>query len=161
MTLGLFQLKWQDPFRKSMKERFSRISNLFNKASEWVEKVEYWLTNTEPKNILDTLDIKKYYKGEIYLNEVHLFVLARNNINFTNVDGLDDRVAWGTWYQMIESQAIVKSSSDNIIRDAFVKLKTLSPKHRMKNEIIPEIPNFETTFGKYRIYYDKENKTSR
>jgi len=160
MTLGLFQLKWQDPFRKSMRERFSRISNLFKKASEWVEKVEYWLTNTDPNNILDTLDIKKYYKGEIQISEVHLFVLSRNNINFTNVDGMDDRVAWGTWYQMIESQAIVKSSSDNPIRDAFVKLKTLSPENRMKYEKIPEIPNFETQFGKYRIYYDKENKNN-
>lgn len=158
MTLGLFQLKWQDPYRKSMRERFSRISNLFNKASEWVEKVEYWLTNTDPNNILDTLDLKKYHKGKIHINEVHLFVLSRNNINFTNVDGMDERVAWGTWYQMIESQAIVKSSSDNPIREAFIKLKTLSPENRMKYEKIPEIPSFETMFGKYRIFYDKENK---
>lgn len=160
MTLGLFQLKWQDPFRKSMRERFSRISNLFNKASEWVEKVEYWLTNTDISNIIETLELRKYTKEDIHINEVHIFVLSRNNINFTNVDGLDERVAWGTWYQMIESQAIVKSSSDNVIRDAFIKLKTLSPKNRMKNEKIPDIPNFETTFGKYRVYYDKENKTS-
>lgn len=158
MTLGLFQLKWQDPYRKSMRERFSRISNLFKKASEWVEKVEYWLTNTDPNNILDTLDLKKYHKGKIHINEVHLFVLSRNNINFTNVDGMDERVAWGTWYQMIESQAIVKSSSDNPIREAFIKLKTLSPENRMKYEKIPEIPSFETMFGKYRIFYDKENK---
>ena len=160
MTLGLFQLKWQDPFRKSMRERFSRISNLFNKASEWVEKVEYWLTNTDISNIIETLELRKYTKEDVHINEVHIFVLSRNNINFTNVDGLDERVAWGTWYQMIESQAIVKSSSDNVIRDAFIKLKTLSPKNRMKTEKIPEVPNFETTFGKYRIYYDKENKTS-
>lgn len=158
MTLGLFQLKWQDPYRKSMRERFSRISNLFKKASEWVEKVEYWLTNTDPNNILDTLDLKKYHKGKIHINEVHLFVLSRNNINFTNVDGMDERVAWGTWYQMIESQAIVKSSSDNPIREAFIKLKTLSPENKMKYEKIPEIPSFETMFGKYRIFYDKENK---
>lgn len=95
------------------------------------------------------------------MNEVHIFVLSRNNINFTNVDGLDDRVAWGTWYQMIESQAIVRSSTVNIIRDAFIKLKTLSPKNRLNNEKIPEIPSFETKFGKYRIYYDKMNNSSR
>ncbi len=160
MTLGLFQLKWQDPFRNSMRERFSRISNLFSKASEWVEKVEYWLTNTDILNIIETLELRKYTKEDIHINEVHLFVLSRNNINFTNVEGLDDRVAWGTWYQMIESQAIVQSSTDNVIRDAFIKLKTLSPKNRMKNEKIPEIPNFETTFGKFRIYYDKEDNTS-
>lgn len=160
MTLGLFQLKWQDPFRNSMRERFSRISNLFSKASEWVEKVEYWLTNTDISNIIETLELRKYTKDDIHINEVHLFVLSRNNINFTNVEGLDDRVAWGTWYQMIESQAIVQSSTDNVIRDAFIKLKTLSPKNRMKNEKIPEIPNFETTFGKYRVYYDKEDNTS-
>ena len=56
---------------------------------------------------------------------------------------------------MIESQARVKSSTDNPIRDAFVKLKTLSPKNRMKTEEIPEIPSFDTRLGKYRIYYDK------
>lgn len=156
MTLGVFQLKWQDPFRKSMRERFSRITNLFSKASEWVEKVEYWLTNTDITNLIDTLELKKYTKEDIHINEVHIFVLSRNNINFTNVEGLDDRVAWGTWFQMIESQARVKKTTDNVIRDAFIKLKTLSPKNRMKNEKIPEVHSFDITFGKYRIYYDKK-----
>ncbi|WP_281631615.1 hypothetical protein [Flavobacterium luteolum] len=158
MTIGLFQLKWQDPFKKSMRERFSRISNLFDKAVEWVDKVENWLTNTDIKNILEILEIKKYYKGEISINEAYIFVLSRNNINFTNIDKMDDRVAWGTWYQMIESQNIVRTSSENIIKDAFIKLKTLSPKHRLKNEKLPELPNFEMQFGGYRIHHDKENK---
>ncbi len=81
----LFQLKWQDPFYKSMKERFSRISNLFGKANEWIEKVEYWLNNIERKNILSPLKINKHYKGtdKLFLNEVHIFVISRNNINFT------------------------------------------------------------------------------
>ena len=55
MTLGLFQLKWQDPFYKSMKERFSRISNLFGKANEWITRVENWLNNIESNNILSSL----------------------------------------------------------------------------------------------------------
>ena len=33
-TLGLFQLKWQDRYGYSIKERYSRISNLFPKANE-------------------------------------------------------------------------------------------------------------------------------
>ena len=156
MTLGLFQLKWQDPFRKSMRERFSRISNLFAKAHEWVEKIDNWLVNADQSQIIETLNLKKYIQGEIYINEVHLFVISRNNLNFTNVENLDDRVAWGTWYQMLESQALVKSSSENRIRDAFIKLKTLSPKNRMKNDKLPEIPNFEMQLGKYRVYYDKD-----
>jgi hypothetical protein len=93
ITLGLFQLKWQDPFRNSMRERFSRISNLFTKATEWVEKVEYWLTNSDISNIIETLELRKYTKEDIHINEVHLFMISRNNINFTNVEGLDERVA--------------------------------------------------------------------
>ena len=158
MTLGLFQLKWQDPFKKSMRERFSRISNLFDKSIEWVEKVENWLANTDLKNIIEILGLKKYYKQEISINEVYIFVLSRNNINFTNVDKMDERVAWGTWYQMIESQNVVRTSSENDIKDAFVKLKTLSPKHRLKKEKLPDLPDFEMRFGEYKIYHDKKNK---
>lgn len=163
MTLGLFQLKWQDPFFRSMKERFSRISNLFKKANEWIEKVEYWLNNIDKKNILNSLQINKHYKGKdkLFLNEVYVFVLSRNNINFTNVENLDERVAWGTWYQMIESQATVKAELGNPIREAFIKLKTLSPEMRMQRENLPEIPEFETRVSKYKIYYKKKEEVSR
>lgn len=162
-TLGLFQLKWQDPFYKSMRERYSRISNLFKKANEWIEKVDYWLSKTDPKSIISSLKINKHYSGnkKLKLENCFVFVISRTNINYTNVEGLDERVAWGTWYQMIESQARVKTEFNDPIREAFVKLKTLTPQNRMEKEELPELEDFEMKFGKYKIYHKKKKEASR
>ena len=74
---------------------------------------------------------------------------------------LDNQVAWGTWYQLIESQAVISADFNDPIREMFVKLKTFTPQNRKERDNLPEIPNFDTKVADYRVYYDKKRcKTS-
>lgn len=151
-TLGIFQLKWQDPFGHSMKERFSRISNLFPKANEWIEKMKFWFSNNDTKTILNSLQIAKHFPKANEILEVCVFVISRYDIHFTGVE-TDERVAWGSWHQVIEPQARIETKFDNPIREMFVKLKTFTPEDRMKREEMPTRQNFEAEVGDYKIYY--------
>lgn len=153
-TLGLFQLKWQDPFAHSMKERFSRISNLFPKANEWIAKMKLWLSSNDEKTILNALQITKYAPRASEINDICVFVLARNHIHFTGVE-TDESVAWGSWYQIIESEASIETRFDDPIREMFVKLKMFSPEHRMTREEMPQRQNFDVRLGDYRVYYNE------
>ena len=151
-TLGLFQLKWQDPFGHSMKERFSRISNLFPKANEWIEKMKFWFSNNDTKTILNSLQITKYFPEAKGISEVCVFIISRNDIHFTGVK-TDDRVAWGSWHQIIESQARIETKFDDPIREMFVKLKMFTPENRMEREEMPTRQSFEVGIGDYKVYY--------
>lgn len=117
-TLGLFQLKWQDTFYTSMKERFSRITNLIPKSVEWIDKVENWLKSNDAATILNTLKIGNIGKIET----IHLFVISRNHVHFTN-QPLDKRAIWASWYQVIETFARIKDSTmANPISELALKL---------------------------------------
>jgi hypothetical protein len=156
-VLGLFQLKWQDQFAHSMVERRSRINNLFPKANEWIEKMRTWIykSNNTPQLVLNALQIDKQWKEKAEINGVCVFVISRNQMNFTGVE-LDETVAWGSWHQLIESQSRFKTSNGNPIKEMFNKLKMLSPKERMKFEELPQIDDLDITLGQYRIYYKKD-----
>lgn len=153
-TLGIFQLKWQDPFGHSMKERFSRITNLFPKANEWIEKMKFWFSNNNTKTILNSLQITRYFPEAKEISEICVFVIARNDIHFTGIK-TDDRVAWGSWHQIIESQARIETTFDDPIREMFVKLKTFTPENRMKREEMPTRQNFEVEIGDYKVNYQE------
>lgn len=155
-SLGLFQLKWQDPFGHSMRERFSRITNLFPKAQEWIDKIGFWINSVDQKTILNSLQVNKYAPQAKEISEIYVFVLARNHMHFTGVK-TDERVAWGSWYQLIESLVRVKAEFDDPIREMFVKLQTFAPEHRMTKEEMPTRQNFEAKIGDYRIYYAEQN----
>lgn len=153
-TLGLFQLKWQDPFAKSMTERYSRMTNLFPKANEWISKIKFWISNNPTNTIINSLQIDKSFNGKAPINEICVFVVSRNTMNFTGIEK-DETVAWTTWYQLIESQARVRATFDDPIREMYVKIKTLSPEHRLKTEKLPETEDFEVQMGGTKIYYKK------
>ena len=95
-TLALFQLKWQDPFGKSMKQRNSRIKNFFSKTVEWIDKIFIWINTNDEKTILSSLGINSIYK----INKVHIFVVNRNAARFSGQIH-DERVAWCSWYQLL------------------------------------------------------------
>jgi hypothetical protein len=154
-TLGLFQLKWQDPFAHSMKERYSRISNMFPKANEWIEKMKFWLSNNDKKTVLNSLQITKHFPKAREIEEICVFVIARNDIHFTGIK-TDERVAWGSWHQIIESQARVETKFDDPIREMFVKLKTFTPENRMTREEVPTRQKFEANIGDYKVWYNEE-----
>ncbi len=151
-TLGLFQLKWQDRYHHSMKERFSRISNLFDKANEWIGKIKSWVENNSDKSIISSLQINNQHKASPEIREVFIFVISRNQMNFTGVE-LDNSVAWSSWYQLIESQANIESNIANPIKEMYIKIKALEPKNRLKIDKLPQKGNLEVELGNYKIYH--------
>lgn len=152
-TLGLFQLKWQDPFSHSMNERRSRMSNLFPKANEWIEKIRLWIFDNSANTILNSLQVNKQWAGKSEINEVCVFILSRNQMNFTGMQ-TDETVAWGSWHQLIESQSKIRSKFDDPIKQMFVGLKMLSPEYRKNLEEPPKRENIDLRFGNYRIFYN-------
>lgn len=146
-TLGLFQLKWQDSFSTSMKERFSRISNLIPKSVEWIEKVSTWLSSNDQKKILGTLRIN----GGEKIEEVYLFVVARHHVHFTN-QKLDERAVWASWFQILEASAKIKDpTKSNPIAELAAKLHFSSPDSRRTREQSPRPLEFEMSFSKYKF----------
>jgi hypothetical protein len=135
-----------------MKERYSRISNLFPKANEWIEKMKFWLSNNDNKTVLNSLQITKHFPAARVIEEICVFVIARNDIHFTGIE-TDERVAWGSWHQIIESQARVETKFDDPIREMFVKLKTFTPENRMTREEVPTRQKFEANIGDYKVWY--------
>ncbi len=147
-TLGLFQLKWQDSFSTSMKERFSRISNLVPKSVEWIDKVSAWLQATDERSVLKTLKIETSL-GKI--GDVHLFVIGRHHVHFTN-QKLDDRAIWASWFQLLEATAKVKDPRQtNPIAELAAKLKFFSPDSRRERETERRPLDLEMKFSKYKI----------
>ena len=136
-----------------MKERYSRISNLFDKANEWVDKMKYWVLNNDAKTIINSLQINKKNMKFSEINEVKIFVLSRNQMNFTGVE-LNDTVAWSSWHQLIESQASVELSLDDPITEMFVKTKALEPKRRVEYGEVDKIEPFTMEFKDFNVSYN-------
>ncbi|OOG18832.1 hypothetical protein BWD42_02405 [Sphingobacterium sp. CZ-UAM] len=149
-TLGLFQLKWQDPFSHSIKERFSRINNLFPKANEWLTKIKRWLSTFDDRTILNALQIENVLGEKRTIERVYLFVLARNQINFTGIE-MDETAAWGSWYQLIEAYSTIHTTLNDPIEDMFVRLKASSPQERIKREKAPDLGDFCIDFGDLKL----------
>ncbi|WP_228237711.1 hypothetical protein [Allomuricauda sp. M10] len=147
-TLGLFQLKWQDAFSTSMKERFSRISNLIPKSVEWIDKVEDWIKYNDKKTILSSLKIPKEYSD---IEEIYIFVISRNHAHFTN-QKLDNRATWASWYQVLEACSKVKDpSNSNPIGELALKLRMFYPEERTKREENPIPSNLSFKFSKFKV----------
>lgn len=146
-SLGLFQLKWQDTFSTSMKERFSRMSNLVPKSVEWIDKVEAWLQANGAKQILEKLNIK----NEDEIHDIHLFVLSRNHVHFSNQQ-LDKRAIWASWFQVIEASAKVKDPHQtDPIGEFAAKLQFFSPSMRKDLENDHAIQNSDFKIANYNI----------
>lgn len=151
--LGLFQLKWQDPYFSSMKERYSRMTNLFPKSIEWVDKIMDWISSSNEKDILNTCKITADS-----IKDIHLFVISRHTMNFTNQE-LDDRASWGSWYQLIEADKMVENYyNSNPIGAIAAKLKFFRPSERDKRESIKErqLQNYEFKLSDYQINVSNE-----
>ncbi|MBA2712883.1 MAG: hypothetical protein H0U55_04915 [Rubrobacteraceae bacterium] len=98
-VLGLFQLKWQDPFGGSLRQRASRKKNFFGGANGWVEGVDQWIRNRDLAEIGQALGMKRTDASRI--RQVRLFVIGRNFSNFSGNDIPDERAAWGLWPQVL------------------------------------------------------------
>ncbi|MEO3402949.1 hypothetical protein AAFN85_03540 [Mucilaginibacter sp. CAU 1740] len=113
-TLAIFQLKWQDPFGKSMKERYSRIKNFYPKTIEWIEKVIQWLNDNDSKLILASLGLD----NTVTINKALLFVVNRNAANFSGYEN-DKRAAWTSWYRLLNSASRLPVDCPNELKQLY------------------------------------------
>lgn len=147
LSLGLFQLKWQDLYTHDMKERYSRISNLYPKANEWIEKISKLIKIKTNKEIMNILGIQSYSE----INNIYLYVVNRGNTHFTG-QIQDERAAWGSWYHVLELSHKVATDFDDPLRELFFKLKIDSPVNKSS---IDKIQDFESKFKNFEIFYKK------
>ena len=107
---GIFQLKWQEQFAGSMRERESRKTNFLKNGNAWVEKVSKWIESGKMPQTLVSLGLPKHVANSI--TETRIFVIGRNFSHFSGEFQTDLRAAWGTWSQLlrlVESPAEGKS----------------------------------------------------
>jgi len=147
-TLGLFQLKWQDMFYTSPTERYSRISNLFPKATEWIDKMEKWINNFTQEEVIMKLTLNKNNVKEI--GEVFFFVIARNHVHFTGIEP-DGRAAWASMNQIPFSLSRIKISFNDPIRELHLKLKMDAPEERVKREGLPLLKSYKIELETFSI----------
>ena len=110
-VLGIFQLKWQDIFGKSLKERYSRITNLYPKVIEWLDKVESWIASNKHKDKLRRV----FSLRNFVPNKILIFVICRHNTYFTGYE-VDKRAAWSSIWNLLKvlNSKILESSSSRI-----------------------------------------------
>jgi hypothetical protein len=98
-TLALFQLKWQDSFETSLRERASRQNNLTREGNEWVEVVSNYCGGMSGAERA----LKLGLPSELASNAkaMRLFVLTRNGARFSGGQAQDDRAAWFSWFDLL------------------------------------------------------------
>ncbi|WP_419699039.1 hypothetical protein [Mucilaginibacter sp. NFX135] len=150
-SLGLFQLKWQDMFFASLQERRSRISNLYPKATEWIDKMEKWTGSYSKTQIMTKLKFNLNDDVREFEN-VYLFVVTRNQVHFTGIEP-DERAAWATMFQLIESYDFYKVKLDDPIKELYQQIKMGLPSNRIKEEGYPEMPSYTVYHQKFELQF--------
>jgi hypothetical protein len=120
---GLFQLKWQDPFGGSGRERRSRMVNFTKSANEWVAKTRSWLATSDAGRLLRSIGVPAELSAKIA--RIRLFVIGRHFSRFTGQQPRDIGAAWGNWNQVrrlvsgaLDGAAPVDSLYDLLLAEA-------------------------------------------
>jgi hypothetical protein len=97
-TLGIFELKAQDPFARSVEERQRQRDN-FYRANRQVSAILEWVQRRGADDLLRRFDerVAKRY----HVQKAHVFVLGRYLAHFTGGAEPDRRAAWGSWPQVL------------------------------------------------------------
>lgn len=135
-TLGLFQVKWQDPLGESIKLRRTKADNLF-KANEWVAKVCSWLKSKSGSEILQhvlkTNGASRWHE----LSDVCLFVIGRHNMHFSNRE-MDDRAVWASWQGVAAAQIQMAAfAQDDPIWTLYARLRMQEVDSRIGRDDVP------------------------
>ena len=93
-TLGVFELKSQDPFARSTAELKRRRDSLLY-ANRQISAVLDWLNRHGPNDLLSRVDSRtaKSFRA----HKVYPFVLGRYLVHFDDGPEPTRRAAWGTW----------------------------------------------------------------
>lgn len=125
-TLGLFELKSQDPFARSAAEMARQRDNVLY-ANRQISGVLAWLKRYGPDALLGRVDTRaaKTFRA----HKVYPFVVGRYLAHFNDGAEPDRRAAWGTWPQLLrlsENQPL-RSTDANPIASLFNRLTNDDP----------------------------------
>ncbi|MCA1726053.1 MAG: hypothetical protein LC748_17760, partial [Thermomicrobia bacterium] len=98
-TLGIFELKAQDPFARSVEERQRQRDNFFH-ANRQVAAILEWVQRHGPDDLLARFDERAAKR--FHVQKVSVFVLGRYLAHFTGGPEPDRRAAWGSWPQVLQ-----------------------------------------------------------
>ncbi|HEU0165609.1 MAG TPA: hypothetical protein VFQ54_11250, partial [Thermomicrobiales bacterium] len=120
-TLGLFELKSQDPFARSMAElNRQRDSVLY--ANHQVSGVLDWINRHGAGEILERVDRQTAKRFRV--QKVYPFVLGRYLVHFNDGPQPDRRAVWATWPAVLRmtSSSPFSGSETNPIASLFARL---------------------------------------
>jgi hypothetical protein len=98
-TLGVFELKAQDPFARSVEERLRQRDYFFG-ANRQVSTVLEWVQRHGPDDLLSRFDERDARR--FHVHKVYVFVLGRYLAHFAGGAEPDRRAAWGSWPQVLQ-----------------------------------------------------------
>jgi hypothetical protein len=125
-TLGVFELKSQDPFARSTAALDRQRDNMLY-ANRQVSGVLAWLKQHGPDALLSRVDARTAKKFRAH--KVYPFVLGRYVAHFSDGPEPDRRAAWGTWPGLLRllDGGSVRLTDANPIASLFTRLANDDP----------------------------------
>ncbi len=125
-TLGVFELKAQDPFARSVEERQRQRDNFFH-ANRQVSAILEWVQRRGPDDLLVRFDERTAKRFRV--QKVHVFVLGRYAAHFDGGPEPDRRAAWGSWAQVLQvaGDGPFDPDSRNPLGTLFARLRDATP----------------------------------
>lgn len=111
-VVGLFQLKWQDPFGHMMRERAAKMRNFSTEAVKWIDTVCAFFANATHEESCQLLGLS--YKSKRPL-QYRLFVIGRHFAHFSGETIPDNRAAWMVWPQLMRLAKKAATSENPIV----------------------------------------------
>jgi hypothetical protein len=150
-TVALIQLKWPDGYGDSMRRRESVMTNYYDKANVWVDKVYSWVEEADSKKVFDRLQIKATKAEHENFKGIYILVLNRNTAHFTSGEP-SEKAAWGSWAQLVATLGTgLKHMPDNPLGAAYSCLRYFDPKRRADRGDVPRVAPFDMEIGASRL----------
>ena len=130
--LGVFEMKAQDPFARSVEERQRQRDNFFH-ANRQVSAILEWVQRHGPDDLLVRFDERAAKR--FHVQKVHVFVLGRYLAHFTGGPEPDRRAAWGSWPQVLQVVGVRNGPFDPDSRNPLGALFT-----RLRDAPPPSVP---------------------
>lgn len=109
-SIGIFQLKWQDPFGRLYIERSSKKTNFIKSCNKWIDDVLVWLDENDLNTKRNTLGLKKLFNED---TKIYTFIVGRYFSKFSDTLEIQSQKAtWGNWYQINRILNDIKSKSN-------------------------------------------------
>ena len=121
-TLGVFELKSQDPFSRSLAELARRRDNLMY-SNRQVSGLLDWVKHHGADDLLGRIDRQTAKKYRVH--KVFTFVLGRYLVQFNDGPEPDRRAAWGSWPQVLRllDGFSVNPTDSNPIASLFTRMQ--------------------------------------